>query len=90
MSKWSTTFPVRRVSSLTDLRKLTEQRNSSQKVSKSDGNISVSEFVISYDVLQNVAPEPLAKSLSGHQALVWDENEAVKAVRLKLYVIRQI
>lgn len=59
MSKASIAFPVRRVSSLTDLLKFKEGRKSSLKICRSEGNIPSTEFVITFDVLQDSTGQQL-------------------------------
>ena len=51
-SKSSVAFPVRRVSSLTDLRESKGQVKSNLKSCKSEGNVSSTEFVASFDASQ--------------------------------------
>ena len=60
MSKRSTAFPVRQVSSINDLVNFTKRRKWNLRICKSEGNISTNKSgtCISNDVLQREAREP--------------------------------
>lgn len=76
-STTSIAFPVRRVSSLTDLHKYKEGRELSVKICKSEGNIPSAEFVILFDVSQ--AHEASVEDSIGQQLHTCDNEEELQS-----------